>query len=161
MARRSLNPRLVKINRTYSVDEIARRFGVHKQTVRNWIKAGLPTLDRERPILIHGRDLGTFLQTRRTKAKRPCPPGTIYCMRCRAPRTPAGGMADFQPVTATSGNLIGLCGDCEALMYRRVRRDRLDSVKGNLEVTLTQAAGRIAGSSQPSVNCHLNEDRRI
>jgi len=160
MARRGINPRLVKIHRNYSVDDIARRFGVHTQTVRNWIKAGLPTLDRLRPLLIHGRELAAFLQSRRTKAKRPCPPGTIYCMRCRAPRAPAGGMADFEPVTATSGNLIGICDVCEALMYRRARRDRLDSVKGSLEVTFTQAQARLAECRQPSANCHLDEDRR-
>ena len=160
MARRGINPRLVKINRSYSIDEISRRFGVHKQTIRNWIKAGLPTLDRHRPLLIHGRDLTAFLQSRRTKAKRPCPPGTIYCMRCRTPRAPAGGIADFVPMTATSGNLIGICGECEALMYRRVRRERLDSVRGNLEVTLTQAQGRLTERGQPFANCHLDEDRR-
>lgn len=159
MARRGINPRLVKIHRTYSVDEISRRFKVHKQTVRNWIKAGLATVDRQRPILIHGKDLIAFLQTRRAKAKQTCPPGTIYCMRCRLPRAPAGGIADFVPVTSTSGNLIGICCTCDAMMYRRVRRERLDHVRGTLEVTITQPRLRIADRASPSVNYHLNEDR--
>lgn len=159
MARRGINPRLVKMHRNYSVDDISRRFGVHKQTVRNWIKTGLATVDRQRPVLIHGKDLIAFLETRRTKAKRPCPPGTIFCMRCRVPRAPAGGMADFVPMTATTGNLIGICETCDAMMYRRTRLDRLDRIKGSLEVTFTQAEARITDRDRPSVNCHLNEDR--
>lgn len=159
MARRGINPRLVKMHRTYTVDDISRRFGVHKQTVRNWIKAGLGTVDRQRPVLIHGKDLIAFLEARRAKAKQSCPAGTLYCMRCRAPRTPAGGVADFKPMTATSGNLIGICETCDAMMYRRARRDRLDVVKGTLEVTLTQPQPRITDRTTPSVSCHLNEDR--
>ena len=58
MGKRHPNHRLVKIHRSYTVEEIASLFGIHKNTVRGWVKAGLPTCDNKRPMLILGHDLG-------------------------------------------------------------------------------------------------------
>jgi hypothetical protein len=43
------NPRLAKIHRSYTVEESATLFGVHRNTVREWVRRGLPTSDRKRP----------------------------------------------------------------------------------------------------------------
>ena len=66
------NPRLVKIHRNYTVEEIACLFGIHKNTVRSWIKMGLPVTDNCRPQLILGSELAAFLGARRNKNKRSC-----------------------------------------------------------------------------------------
>lgn len=158
MAKRHPNPRLAKIHRNYTVEEIARLFRVHRNTVREWVKRGLPTSDRKRPILILGRDLASFLQTRRLKNKRTCQPGEIYCVRCRAPRNPAGDMAEYQPVTVALGNLIGICPCCESMMYRRVNLAKLEQVRGKLDITMPQALPRIDESAQPSVNSDLTRE---
>jgi hypothetical protein len=50
-----LNPRRVKIHRTYTVNEAAMLFRVHKNTVCTWLKSGLRPIDSRRPILILGR----------------------------------------------------------------------------------------------------------
>lgn len=152
MACRLPNPRRAKVHRSYTVEEVASLYGVHRNTVRQWIKQGLPTCDRQRPLLILGRDLAAFLTLKRTANKRPCKPGELYCVRCRVPRWPALGMADYQPLTATSGNLIGLCPACEKLMYRRVSRTNLAVAAGNLDITFTQAARHIDESGKESVN---------
>ena len=55
MRKRRPNYRLVKIHRNYTVEEVARLFGTHNNTVRAWVKAGLPTCDGKRPTLILGR----------------------------------------------------------------------------------------------------------
>jgi hypothetical protein len=113
MASRQPNYRLVKIHRNYVVEEIATLLIVHRNTVREWIKRGLPTTDSRRPLLIRGCDLAAFLLARRAKSKQPCRPGEIYCVRCRVPRAPAGGMTDYVPLAGTFGNLIGICPDCK------------------------------------------------
>ena len=55
MGKRHPNHRHVKIHRSYTVEEIAGLFGIHKNTVRRWVKAGLPTSDDKRPMLIRPR----------------------------------------------------------------------------------------------------------
>ena len=67
MGKRHPNHRLVKIHRNYTVDDVSRLLGVHKNTVRAWIKAGLPVMDEKRPLLILGYVLRDFLKSRRTK----------------------------------------------------------------------------------------------
>lgn len=153
--KRHANHRRVKIHRNYTVAEIARLLGNHRNTVRDWVKRGLPTIDHRLPMLIHGSDLAAFLQARRLKNKRTCQPGEMYCLRCRAPQKPAGDMAECQLSTATLGNLSGICPNCDCMMYRRVNLAKLEQVRGNLDVTMRQAQSHISESSNLSVNSDL------
>jgi len=157
MRKRRPNYRLVKIHLSYTVEEVARLFGTHKNTVRAWVKAGLPTCDGKRPTLILGRELAAYLKARRTKNKRPCKPGEIYCVRCRAPKRPAGDMAEYQPITASLGNLIGICPDCEGMIYRRASRARLPEIQGNLAITFSEAQRQVNESHQPTVNSDFGQ----
>lgn len=152
MRRNRPNPRLVKIHRSYTVEEAARLFGIHKNTVREWTKSGLCTADQKRPALILGRELAAYLQARRTKNKRPCQPGEIYCVRCRAPKSPAGAMAEYRPMTATLGNLMGICPDCDGMIFRRASLAKLAQIRGKLDITFAEAELRLSESYSPSVN---------
>jgi hypothetical protein len=151
------NYRRVKIYRSYTVEDIAHDFGIHKNTVRAWVKVGLPVSDDKRPMLILGSELAAYLKARRTKNKRPCRPGEIYCVRCRAPKRPGGDMAEYQPISDNSGNLVGICPDCETMLYRRVNMAELVQVRGNLEVTFTKAEEQVSDSTQPTVNSDFRE----
>jgi hypothetical protein len=150
------NYRLVKIHRNYTVEEIALLLNVHKNTVRNWFKQGLPTIDRQRPTLILGSTLSRFLQERRQRGQKQCAPGEIYCVKCRVPVQPAEDMADYLPVTATLGTLRGICPACETLIYRRVSRARLEQSRGRLDVTIPEERLHITDSRSLSVNCDSN-----
>ncbi len=152
MGKRHPNHRLVKIHRNYTVEETANLFGIHKNTVRAWIKAGLPTSDDKRPMLILGHELVAFLQARRGKYKHTCKPGEIYCVRCRAPKLPASDMAEYQPITEKFGNLIAICPDCDSIMNRRVSMAKLEQVRGKMDITFPQALRHIVESNQPTVS---------
>lgn len=147
MGTRHPNPRLVKIHRNYTVEDIAHLLGVHKNTVRTWIKQGLSTIDDNRPILILGRVLSTFLQARRVKNKRPCKPNQMYCLRCRSPKVPAGNMVEYEPKTETLGNLFAICPDCGLGMNRRISLAKLAQFRGQMDVTMPQELQDIVDSS--------------
>lgn len=132
--------------------------GKHKLTVRAWIKAGLPTCDSKRPTLILGSALREFLYAKRAAHKKRCGPGEMYCLRCRAPRKPALRMAECQPVTATLGNLTGICPVCECLMHRRVSLSKIEGLRTELDITLQQAARHIGESHNPSLNVDFGKE---
>jgi len=144
MPKRSYNPRLAKIHRSYTVEEAACLYNVHKNTVRMWIKKGLSRCDDRRPLLILGSDLREFHQKRRIMNKRPCPPGTIYCFRCREPKSPVGNMVDYIPITQTKGNLMGICPCCDGMIYRLTSREKLEQIRTQLDISMPQAEQHIS-----------------
>ena len=150
MRKRRPNYRLAKIHRSYTVEEVAGLFGTHKNTVRAWVKAGLPTCDSKRPLLILGTDLAAYLMARMTKNKRPCKPGEIYCVRCRAPKLPAGDMAEYQPITTSLGNLIGICPVCDAMIFRRASLAKLPLIRGQLDITVMEVRRGLSESHSPT-----------
>jgi hypothetical protein len=155
MSKIRYNYRLVKIHRNYSIEEVARLLKIHKNTVRAWIKDGLPTCDNTRPFLILGRDLSENLQAKRKKNKRPCKSGEIYCVRCRTPQRPAAGVVEYQPANGTLGSLVGICPHCESMIYRRVNLAKLEQIRGDLDIVLPKALQHINEICQPFVNCDL------
>lgn len=161
MRKRYPNHRLVKRHRSYTVEEIARLLGKHKNTVREWTKVGLPTIDNKRPKLILGRELIAFLQERRARRKQPCRPGQMYCVRCRTPKFPAAGMLDCQPLTENVGNLTAICPDCDSLMNRRVSLAKIWEFSGEMDNTFPQALRQIGEIGQPSVNSDLKGDIQL
>jgi hypothetical protein len=152
MGFRHPNARLAKIHLSYSVEDTSRLFKVHKNTVRRWLKQGMKPIDDQRPTLIRGDEIRRFLSERRVQAKRACGLGRIYCLPCRAPKVPAGNMAECVATSDTAGTLQGICPDCDRMIYRRVNPQKLEGVRGVLEITVTQAWSRIEEMARPNVN---------
>jgi hypothetical protein len=157
MGSRHPTPKLAKIHRSYSVEDTSRLFKIHKNTVRHWLKQGLEPIDDHRPTLIRGEELRRFLTERRARAKQACGPGRIFCLPCRAPKVPAGNMAECIQTGDTTGTLRGICPDCDRMIYRRVNPLKLGAVRGDLDVTVTQARPRIGESAVLSVNCDSSQ----
>jgi hypothetical protein len=160
MRRRNRRPdrRRIKILRNYTIEEAARILDVHRNTIRHWIKQGLPVIDGKRPTLILGGELAAFLASRCAARRQTCQPGEIYCVKCRKPREPAGRMADYVPSSATAGALMGLCPICGTWIHRRVSFARLSAVKGQLEVQFAQPQPRIADTARSFLNCHFGSE---
>ena len=152
MRKRHPNHRLVKIHRSYTVEEVAKLFGIHKNTVRHWVKDGLTSIDDKCPMLILGHVLAAFLQARRVKNKQVCKPGELYCVRCRAPKLPAGGMAEYIPITEKFGRLCALCPDCESWMNRNVSINQVEAFYGKIDISFPEGFRHIRERANPSVN---------
>jgi hypothetical protein len=157
MANRLPNPRLVKMHRSYLVNEVAELFGCHRNTVRNWQKAGLQAVDARRPALFKGSVLREFLESRRAAARSPCKPGEMYCFGCRAPRAPKTGSLAFLPSQTGAGNLLAQCAACGAKMYRRTRESDLARLFPVVHEALQQAERRLSSRCNTPVNCFIDQ----
>ena len=133
MARR-FRTRAIKANQAYRVDELAEAAGVTVPTVRTWIGAGLQLVDKNRPAMIMGFQALAFLKSRKAKACRPLALGQFYCLRCKAPRMPLGGMADYAPSSATGGRLKAICEVCECQCNRNISAGDLPEICKVLDV---------------------------
>jgi excisionase family DNA binding protein len=136
--RARLNPNLAKIHRTYSVQEVAEIFGIHKNTVREWLKGGLAVIDSGRPSLIDGAELRRYLAHRRRVNQRHCEPGQLFCLRCREPRKPADGLVEYRPLTNQTGSISGVCSVCDLKMNRIISASQVEGLRGLLHVRTSQ-----------------------
>ena len=151
MAKRP-NPNLAKIHRNYTVEDVADLFSVHKNTVRSWVKDGLPTNDNKRPMLILGSNLKHYLQAKKKSNKRKCLSFEIYCVRCRSPQSPAGNMVDYEPINCSMGRLIGLCPSCNGIVNKFFNIAQIEQIQGKLDITFPKALKHINESSKPLLN---------
>ena len=153
MAKRRVNPNAVKLNRNYDATQLAVCCGVHKNTVLNWREAGLEPIDSSKPVLFHGSAVREVLRQRNAKRKQPCGPGRLYCLRCREPRRPAPGFAQYVAVTARLGNLKAWCDTCGTAMHRKISRADLEAKMPGLEVQFVDRQLSLIGRPSPSLNC--------
>ena len=147
------NHHRVKLHRIYSARELANCCGVHKNTVRNWQADGLEPVSKGRPTLFQGATIRAFLDKRNASRKRPCPPGTLYCFKCRHPRAPAMGMVEAVRQNATTCNLRAICEACGTMMHRNTRLTQIAAIMPNLDVQIREANSRILERITPSLNC--------
>jgi hypothetical protein len=155
MPSRNINPNAVKIHRAYNSSELARCLHVHKNTIGNWQRSGLNPIDDGKPALFMGRTVREFLRKRSAARKCPSPPGSLYCFRCRMPRQPNRAVVEYEPITATSGNLRGFCPTCETPMFRCIARSALATKMPGIEVQFGDAPARLMACPSPSLDCDL------
>jgi hypothetical protein len=160
MKQRNRRPdwRRIKTLRSYTIDEAASVLRVHRNAVRYWIrKSGLPVFNEQRPHLIQGGDLVSFLKARREARRRSCGPGQFFCLKCREPRTSAEGMIDYQPITSSRGVFVGMCPVCETMMYRFVSRARLPTIASQFNVQIRGLQKSLGDTGQPTLNCDFED----
>jgi hypothetical protein len=115
----------------------------------------LKPLDDRRPLLFHGMAIRAFLSIRKAGRKRPCPAGTLYCFRCREPRSPQPGVLESGASNSLSGNIRAHCATCGTTMHRRARTAALPSILPGRAIQCVEGHPRLRGRSQPSLNCEL------
>jgi hypothetical protein len=70
-------------------------------------------------------------------------------------------MAEYQPITEELGNLMGICPDCEGIMFRRASRAKLAPIEGKLDITFAEAERQVSKSECPSVNSDFSKGEQI
>lgn len=147
---------LSKIRKTYSYDvsEIAKLFGVSKQTVHNWIKAGLPTIDGSYPCLVHGGELYAFHATRKQKNKSPTPFGKFHCFHCKAAQFPADGSLNITNRNREFATAKAVCAVCGTKVNRNLALGDCDAF-ANIQRQKQAADTTLFSDEVPSVNLTL------
>lgn len=145
MGNRKIDGRRIKIHFDYSVSEAAKLLGVHKNTVKQWVKSGgLAVFTDSRPHLILGRELKRFLKAKKQASRKPCAAGELFCMKCRTPRRAAGDLLDYEPLSPTTGNMKGICSACETFIFRRIARAKITVTFPGCHVAFPQCQQRLA-----------------
>lgn len=135
MAKR-LSYRALRATRSYDIEEVATALGVSQGTIRAWVKQGLPIMKSQRPYLILGENLKAFLRERAKSRRVKLEPSELYCLTCKAARTPYGMLVDFIPQTATSARLMGLCDVCGGTCNRMISRSKIGQFCEIFEVAM-------------------------
>ena len=73
---------------SYSIDDVARLYNIHPQTVLKWIRQGLHKNDNKKPILIHGSILKSFLAKLNVKGKVNTKFEEMFCFHCKQSHSP-------------------------------------------------------------------------
>jgi excisionase family DNA binding protein len=128
--------RAIRAARTYTIEEAASALGVSTGTIRNWVRAGLPIMKAQRPFLILGEALRDFLQDRASDGKVALQASQLYCLTCKAGRSPMGNLVDCIPQTATTARLMGLCEVCSGTCNRMISRSQIDQFGRIFELVL-------------------------
>ena len=123
------------------MEEVARTLGIHRHTVRRWLKSGLEPIDGRRPLLIHGEVLIAFLDARKPK-KQKLEPHEGFCLRCQKPRGPA--FAAVEVTINDAGRLFytALCEVCSTVMHKALGKDLLPALEAKCTVTIKHATAR-------------------
>ena len=132
--RRRVSAARVKRNRSYTLEEAAEQVGVTVQTIRAWVKRGLPVLSARRPYLVLGVDLIDFVKNRSAPRTRRLRIGEFHCLSCKAPRKPAFGIADYVPITPLRGRLEAFCETCGIGCHRFVSAAQIPVWRTKVEI---------------------------
>ena len=154
--KRTYNANLIKETLSYSTNEMAKRFNIHKRTVQEWYRAGLPRIDNRKPSLVLGADLKDFLKTRLNKRKNKCRKNELYCLKCKVPRQSWNNVVDIRFLSKIRLMIIGLCAQCNT------KTNKIASIKNLADVSKIFAIQQIhnrdlVGSDIPSFNTDIRE----
>ena len=105
----------------YKVSELAQELDVLPQTIRGWVRAGLPhERDKRGHLWINGQVLAEWIAIqRKSRSGQSLQSNEAFCVRCRKP------VPLIYPQRETHGRLLLLrshCPYCNCEVYRGVKR---------------------------------------
>lgn len=157
--RRKYNTRRISLKLSYSVQEIAELFNIHKHAVLIWIRSGLKIIDQKKPYLINGTDLTEFLNNRQKKRKHKCKQHEFFCFKCRLPRS---SLPDHIRITTRNQHRLKISGKCEVCqtsIFKEGSVKKLTEFQKIFSVSV-QTREHIFGCNDPCVNNDINEGEK-
>lgn len=130
--------------------ELFKNFGLHPQTIRQWIKSGLPSM-KGRPLLIYGYDLKVFLGKMNASNKCHTEFNQMFCMKCRDGQSPYKKQVQLE----YKNNFLKAkahCKSCKSLMYKSYKLDVFQELKKSFHVVDVL---RLYDTKNPTVKTHF------
>lgn len=146
----------IRQNHAYTFQEAADTVGVHKNTVRQWVKQGLKIMDAVRPLLIHGSELKAFLIKRKADARVVCRPHEFYCIKCQAARCTQDNFVDVVIRHARLMTLKGKCTVCSTTMNKGIGEEKILAGLNGLIIRTVQPE-HLMETLSPTLNCYLKQ----
>lgn len=115
---------------SYTIEEICelyKSYSLHPQTVRTWIKSGLPVMNG-RPVLIYGNDLKVFLGKMNTSNKCCTEFNQMYCMRCKDAKSFYKKQIKVEIVNRVI-KAKALCRDCRSIMNKPYKLEGFPKIR--------------------------------
>lgn len=155
--KKTYNPNRIKATLAYSVNEIAELYSLHKRTVQQWLKDGLPRIDNKKPYLIMGADLKTFIKTKRSKARQKCKAHELFCCKCRKPQKSWENIVDIKVLNERQLMIMGICPECNTKTNRASTVPKLKDIQ---EIFCIQTIHNkhLIEFSLPIVNTYINKE---
>lgn len=128
--KRNYNPRKVKRHRSYSVESLAKLYGVKPNTVRQWIKKhDLPVIEGSYPALMHCEEIRKWMIAWQAARRWTCEPYQMPCLTCQGPREIKQGSFWIELIGKLQTMLHGDCVTCGSTLNRASNRGRMDADK--------------------------------
>lgn len=112
----------------YTTEGLARLYGVHPNTVSNWVKDGLRKSDNGVPSVFNGAEVKRFHKERRVDSNVKLRLGQFKCFSCKGRVFP-----DPQSVSSDSSSdgrisIWGQCPDCLGVLAKQVNERDCDKI---------------------------------
>jgi len=115
----------------YDIEEICRLYkdyNLHPQTVRNWIRDGLLTIDKGKPALIYGDYLKDFLGNLNTSSKCKTEFEQMFCFGCKQGKSPHKRQIKLEQA-ANFVRAKAICCDCKNTMNKSYKIDDIPKLR--------------------------------
>ncbi len=112
----------------YSVEELMALFGVCRNTVSNWVKAGLKPSDTLYPYLFRGAEVARFRDARQLKPRTPLRVGEFRCLVCEERVFPEPSSLSQMRMKNCAIGLWAQCPDCGASVTKIVNETDCDRI---------------------------------
>ncbi|MEP3675376.1 site-specific integrase [Sulfitobacter sp.] len=123
---RKIRPQHAKV---YSVVEVQALFGVHRNTVSNWVGSGLDPSDGSLPQLFRGAELKRFHTERAERTRRNLRQGEFKCVACGNAVFPDLSTISFPRKEGRASLVQATCCDCGATMLKLLGATECDKVE--------------------------------
>lgn len=125
------NPRKAKSHRIYSAADAIDLYGISRNTIRSWLKAGLRPIEGLSQRLFTGAELNRFHADRAAAARRKPTGAEIYCIPCGVQQEMGGRQVLFSSMSGVAGRLSWRCPGCDREAHIFVGSETLNRLASN------------------------------